>query len=51
VVAAVQAMEAILPRHAAGAPDCVVHVNDPAGGLVLRPPGTGELEILYGPPI
>jgi len=51
VVAAVQAMEAILARHAAGAPDCVVHVNDPAGGLVLRPPGKAELEILYGPPI
>jgi D-galacturonate reductase len=51
VVAAVQAMEAILARHAAGAPECVVYVNDPAGGLVLRPPGKGELEILYGPPV
>jgi predicted dehydrogenase len=47
VVAAVQAMEAILERHAAGWPDCVVHVNDSAGGLVLRPPGVGEAEVLY----
>jgi predicted dehydrogenase len=47
VVAAVEAMEAILARHVAGAPDCVAYVNDPAGGLVLRPPGRGEAEILY----
>ncbi|MBA3482759.1 MAG: Gfo/Idh/MocA family oxidoreductase, partial [Pirellulales bacterium] len=49
VVAAVEAMEAILARHADGTPDCVVHVNDSAGGLVLRPPGRGEAEVLYRP--
>jgi len=47
VVAAVAAMEAILARHAAGTPDCVVQVNDPAGGLVLRAPGSQEVEVLY----
>lgn len=47
VVAAVQAMEAILARHAAGTPDCVVHVNQPEGGLVLRTPGSAEAEVLY----
>jgi D-galacturonate reductase len=46
VVAAVQAMEAILARHAAGQPDCVVQVNDKAGGLVLYSP-IGEREVLY----
>jgi hypothetical protein len=50
-VAAVEAMEAILARHAAGAPDCVAYVNDPAGGLVLRPPGVGSAEILYSEPV
>ena len=38
-VAAVQAMEAILARHAAGEPNCVVEVDHPAGGLVLLRPG------------
>ena len=38
-VAIVQALEAILARAAAGIPGCVVNVNDPAGGLVLREPG------------
>jgi len=47
VVAAVQAMEAILARHAAGVPNCVVNVNDAAGGLVLYPPGSAEREVLY----
>jgi predicted dehydrogenase len=47
VVAAVQAMEAILSRHAAGTPDCVAYVNDPAGGLVLRAPGRSDVEVLY----
>ncbi len=51
VVAAVEAMEAILARHAAGTADCVVSVNDPAGGLVLRPPGRGQAEILYRPAV
>jgi D-galacturonate reductase len=49
VVACVQAMEAILTRHAAGSPNCVVHVNHPAGGLVLLEPGSAEPEILYQP--
>ena len=46
-VAAVQAMEAILARHAAGTPNCVVNVNDTHGGLVLYAPGTAEPEVLY----
>lgn len=51
VVAAVEAMEAILARHAAGSPDCVVQVNDPEGGLVLRSPGLNEAEVLYRPAV
>jgi predicted dehydrogenase len=51
VVAAVQAMEAILARHAAGTPDCVVQVNGPAGGLVLHAPAGGEGHVLYKPPV
>lgn len=46
-VATVQAMEAILQRHAAGQPGCVVTVNDPLGGLVLRVPGHSEAIVLY----
>ena len=46
-VAAVQALEAILERQAAGEPDCVVRVNDSAGGLVLYRPGSAEPTILY----
>ena len=34
-----QAMEAILAKHAAGKPNCVVEVDHPAGGLVLFEPG------------
>ena len=48
-VATVQALEAILQRQAAGEPDCVVRVNDPAGGLVLYRPGQAEPEVLYEP--
>ncbi len=48
-VAAVQAMEAILARHAAGEPDAVVHVNHAAGGLVLFTPGRERPEVLYQP--
>jgi D-galacturonate reductase len=51
VVAAVEAMEAILARHAAGTPECVVEVNGPAGGLVLQSPGAPEREILYAPTV
>ncbi len=46
-VAAVQAMEAILARHAAGTPNCVVEVDHPLGGLVLLTPGSGVAEVLY----
>ncbi len=48
-VATVQAMEAILVRHASGQPNCVVHVNDQHGGLVLYAPGVAEPEVLYEP--
>jgi predicted dehydrogenase len=51
VVAAVQAMEAILARRAAGAPDCVVHVNEERGGLVLYEPGSSNPEVLYEPAV
>ncbi len=47
VVAAVQAMEAILAKHAAGTSDCVVHVNGRHGGLVLYAPGASVVEVLY----
>jgi D-galacturonate reductase len=46
-VAMVQAMEAILQRHVSGQPDCIVTVNEPMGGLVLRTPGQNEAIILY----
>ena len=46
-VAIVQALEAILARAADGAPGCVVRVNDPAGGLVLREPGRATHAVLY----
>ncbi|MGE3313853.1 MAG: Gfo/Idh/MocA family protein [Planctomycetaceae bacterium] len=46
-IAAVQALEAILARQAAGEPDCVVRVNDANGGLVLYRPGSAEHEVLY----
>jgi D-galacturonate reductase len=51
VVAAVEAMEAILARHAAGQPDCVAEVNGRHGGLALYAPGHGEPEVLYEPPV
>jgi len=50
-VAAVQALEAILDRHAAGEPDCVVRVNDRNGGLVLYRPGSPEPDVLYQPAV
>jgi predicted dehydrogenase len=50
-VAAVQALEAILDRHAHGAPNCTVTVNDRAGGLVLWRPGHAEPQVLYEPPV
>ena len=42
-VATVHAMEAILEQHAAGNPDCVVRVNQEAGGLVLYIPGQAAM--------
>ena len=47
VVAAIQALEAILRRHAGGQPGCVVECNVADGGLVLRVPGNVECEVLY----
>lgn len=47
VVAAVEALEAILKEHANGNPDCVVRVNDRNGGLVLYRPGSTEPKVLY----
>jgi predicted dehydrogenase len=46
-VAAVEGMEAILAAHAAGSPGATVHVDGPAGGLVLYRPGGGAGEVLY----
>jgi len=46
-VATVQAMEAILAEHVAGRPNCVVHVNEERGGLVLYAPGEAKANILY----
>jgi predicted dehydrogenase len=46
-VATVQALEAILDRHARGRPGCQVSVNGPLGGLVLHAPGRAEPEVLY----
>jgi hypothetical protein len=46
-VAAVQAMESILSRHAAGIPNAVVEVDHAAGGLVVLTPGSSEAEVLY----
>ena len=51
VVAAVQAMEAILAKHVAGSPNCVVNVNDARGGLVLYAPGSSQPEVLYEPAV
>ena len=47
----VQALEAILQRHAQGEPNCVVRVNDPRGGLVLYRPGCSDPEVLYQPQV
>jgi D-galacturonate reductase len=46
-VAVVQAMEAVLQRHAAGQPGCVATVNSPDGGLILLAPGRAEPMVLY----
>jgi predicted dehydrogenase len=47
VVAAVEAMEAILAKAAAGEPNGVVEVNGRSGGLALFLPGKSEPEMLY----
>jgi hypothetical protein len=46
-VAVVQAMEAILERHAHGQPGSMVEVNGPSGGLILHVPGSVERVPLY----
>jgi predicted dehydrogenase len=46
-VAVVQALEATLAKQVSGRPGCIVEVNQPEGGLVLRAPGKPEPEILY----
>ncbi|HEV8068019.1 MAG TPA: Gfo/Idh/MocA family oxidoreductase [Planctomycetaceae bacterium] len=51
VVAAVQALERILERQAAGEPDCVVRVNDQKGGLVMYSAGSAEPIVLYRDPV
>lgn len=50
-VAIVQALEAILTRHAHGHPNCVAKVNGPHGGLVLYEPGSAESIVLYEGPV
>ncbi len=49
-VAVVQALEAILHRHAQGEPNCLVPANQPEGGLVLWSPTRGN-ETLYEKPL
>jgi predicted dehydrogenase len=49
VVAAVQALEAVLEEAAAGRPDAVVRINGAEGGLVLQRPGSAESRVLYEP--
>jgi predicted dehydrogenase len=49
VVAAVQALEAVLEEAAAGRPDGVVRINGAEGGLVLQRPGSAESRVLYEP--
>jgi D-galacturonate reductase len=51
VTATVQAMEAILRRHAEGRPGCQATVNGPLGGLVLQTPGEAAPIILYEGPV
>jgi D-galacturonate reductase len=51
VVAAVQAMEAILRWHAEDRPGCQATVNGPLGGLVLHAPGEAAPTILYEPAV
>jgi predicted dehydrogenase len=50
-VAVVQALEAILERHASGWPGTMVEVNSPQAGLVCHRPWPRESEVLYQPPV
>jgi predicted dehydrogenase len=50
-VAVVQALEAILERHASGQPGSMVEVNGTLGGLVLWSPGQQQPVVLYAPSI
>lgn len=47
VVAIVQALEALLAQQVKGRHGCVVEVNTPDGGLVLRLPGESRPVVLY----
>jgi len=49
VVAAVQALEAILADAAGGRPDSVVRINDKDGGMVLYRTGESKPQVLYAP--
>lgn len=51
VVAAVQAMEAILAAASSGTPNCFVEVNGRFGGLALFQPGSAEPRVLYAPQV
>ena len=51
VVAAVQALEAILDHASKGQPDGVVRVNDKAGGLALYLPGQAAPKVLFQPKV
>ncbi|HEY2783499.1 MAG TPA: Gfo/Idh/MocA family oxidoreductase [Fimbriiglobus sp.] len=51
VVAAVQAVEAILRTHATDRPGSLVTVNGPHGGLVQSYPGEPTIDVLYAPPV
>ena len=50
VVAAVQAVEAILAEQAAGKPGCVAFVDHPLGEIVLLRPGDPEPRVLHPTP-
>ncbi|MBX3422427.1 MAG: Gfo/Idh/MocA family oxidoreductase [Pirellulaceae bacterium] len=50
IVAAVQALEAILKRQVQGVANCVVDINAPEGGVVLREP-SGSSHVLYQPAV
>ena len=51
IVAAVQAIEAILSEAAAGRPHAVVQIDPAAAGLTLSHPGDALIKVLYQPPV